>query len=478
MRRSLKFLAAPIIAAALLAGSVRTLAQEDASRPKPAAREYLPLPAAIDDQDPNSEAQSTTSLTPDTRPLTGVQTPTLGSPEIRHSYWIPGFQYGNLVRSSTINQPTLSNWNTTSYVLGNFSLLETWNRSQLAVNYSGGVSFSTDKSHGNDPYHQLGVVEALNWARLQLTFIDQFSYLPQTQFGFGASTDLVTPGIGGRWSPSLPSLQSNYQPNQSISVSRGPRYSNSITTQTAYAISRRGLITLSGSYGILRFVQAGNIDSIDSIFGIGYNYAMSQKDTIGALYRFTGYRYLGNPQAINDHVAMVAYGRKITGTLALQLFGGPDVTTFRVPFGNSTKRISGSGGGNLSYALSRSSLSIAYYHGVSGGSGQSVGSGTDQLEGTINRQLSRLWQGDVTFGFARNTSLGFSIPLSQTYDSWFAGGGLSRPLGRTANFIFGYSAYIQNSSLPVCVAGICSTSYTQHQISLGFQWHTRPLVLR
>jgi hypothetical protein len=239
-------------------------------------------------------------------------------------------------------------------------------------------------------------------------------------------------------------------------------------------------VTLSGSYGILRFIQAGNIDTNDAIFSSGYNYALSQKNTIGVLYRFSGYRYIGVSQAINDHVAQLAYGRKITGRLALQLFGGPEVTTFRVPFGSSTNKISGSGSGNLTYELSRSSLSLMYSHGVSGGSGQFTGSNTDQLQGTVNHQLSRLWQGNVTFGFARNTNLGLSNPsqVSQTYDSWFIGGGLGRSLGRTANFTFAYTAYLQNSRLSVCAAGTCGTSYIQHQISLDFQWHTRPLVLR
>lgn len=480
MRNSPRFLSASIIALLLLVGSIRTWAQEDTSKPKPTGRQYPPLIEGYGDQDTNSDRQSATDLNPDTHPLTGVQTPTLGSPESRHSYWVPGFQYGNFVRSNTLNQPKSSGWNSTSYVAGNLSLLEAWNHSQLSVNYSGGSSLSTDKSQGNDYYHQLGLIQAFNWQRWLVSFIDQFSYLPQTQFGFGAATNLATPGVGGPLGPSLPSLQTNYQPNQSIFTSIGPRYSNSITTQVVYVVGPRGSVTLSGSYGILRFVQAGNIDTNDSIFSTGYNYALSQKDTIGVLYRFSAYRYIGDPQAINDHVAQLAYGRKITGRLALQLFGGPEVTTFRVPFGSSTNKISGSGGGNLTYALSRSSLSLSYNHGVSGGSGQFTGSNTDQLQGTINHQLSRLWQGNVTFGFARNTSLELFNPsqVSQTYDSWFIGGGLSRPLGRTANFTFAYTAYLQNSRLPVCAAGTCGASYIQHQISLGFQWHTRPLVLR
>ena len=480
MRHSLRFGAAPIMAMVLLAGSVRTVAQEDTSKPKPAARAYPPLLAGIGDEDPSSEAQSTASLIPDTRPLTGVQIPTLGSQETRHSYWIPGFQYGNLVRSSALYQPTISNWNTTSYVVGNLSLLETWNRSQLAVNYSGGGSISTDRLQGNNYYHQLGLVQDFNWGRWQLIFVDEFSYLPQAQFGFGISSNLATPGIGGPLQPSLPGLETNYQPNQSIFTSLGPRYSNSITTQVAYSISPRGSVTLSGSYGILRFVQAGNIDTNDSIFSMGYNYALSQKDSIGVLYRFSGYRYIGDPQALNSHAALLAYGHKVTGRLALQLFGGPEVATFRVPIGNESDRISVAGGGTLTYASTRTGLSITYNHGVSGGSGQFTGANTNQLQNTINYQLSRVWQGNLAFGFARNTSLGISnaSQVSQTHDSWFAGGGVSRPLGRTANFTLGYTAYIQSSRLPVCVGSACGTSYVQHQLSLGFQWHTRPLVLQ
>jgi hypothetical protein len=480
MRRSPTFLAAPSIAVVLLVGSLGMTAQEDTSKPKPPARVYLPLIEGSDNQDAISDQKLVANLNPDEHPLTGVQIPTIGSPEMRHSYWVPGFQYGNFVRSSSVSQPTTSSWNTTSYVLGNLSLLETWNRSQLSVNYSGGGSFSTDKSQGNDKFQQLGLVQAFGWRRSQLSFIDQFSYLPQTQFGFGAATNLDTPGVGGTLRPSLPGLQTNYQPNQTIFTSIGPRYSNSITTEVVYALSPRMAVTVSGSYGILRFVQAGNIDTNDSIFSTGYNYALSQKDTIGVLYRFIAYRYIGNPQSINDHVALLAYGRKITGRLAFQLFGGPEVTTFRVPFGSLTDRISGSGGGNLTFALPRSSLSVTYNHGVSGGSGQFAGSSTDLLQSMINHQLSRIWQGNLSSGFARNASLGISNPsqVSQTDNSWFVGGGLSRPLGRNANLNFAYTAYLQNSSLPVCVAGTCETSFMQHQISLSFQWHTRPLVLQ
>ena len=149
-----------------------------------------------------------------------------------------------------------------------------------------------------------------------------------------------------------------------------------------------------------------------------------------------------------------------------------------MPFGSSTRKISGSGGANLTYALARTNLSLSYNHYVSGGSGVLPGSNTDQIQSQITRQISRVWRGSVSFGFVRNTSLGLSSPsqVSQTYDVWFVGGGLDRPLSRTASLNIAYSAYLENSNQPVC--GNCGTNYLQHQISVGFQWHTRPLVLR
>jgi len=463
--------------AALFLGASSISAQEDNFRPKPAAREYPRFTEGLGDQDWNGDQEPTTNLNSDTRPLTGVQNPTLGTPGIRHSYWLPGFQYGNTVRSSALNQATSSGWNTTSFVVGNLSLLDVWGRAQLAVNYSGGGSLSSDSAQGNSHFHQFGLAQTFDWGRWKLSFLDQFSYLPETQFGFGVGTGLSLPGVGGSLAPPLPSLQNSYIPNQSILTTFGPRYSNAVATQVAYTVSPRGSITAAGSYGILRFIEAGNIESNNANFNVGYNYDLTSADTLGLQYRFSSYRFLGNPQAINDQVVQFMYGRKVTGRIALQLFGGPDVTTFRVPVNNSSNRVSGSEGANLTYALNRGSLALTYNHGVSGGSGVLTGANTDQLQFNLSRQLSREWAASLNFGYSRNGSVA-GTAYSQAYDSWYIGGALSRPFGRNANFTVGYTAQIQTSNQAVCAAGTCSTNFTLQQITLGLQWHTRPFVLR
>jgi hypothetical protein len=446
---------------------------ESTSKTKPAGRGYPPYP----DQDPNGDQDSTAPLQPDTRPLTGVQNPTLGSPELRHSYWVPGFEYSNIATSTALNQSTASGWNSTSFVAGEVSLLQTWSHSQLSVNYSGGGYFSTDTSQGNGYFHVFGLVQTFEWKRWQLMLLDDSFYLPEAAFGFGVGIDISVPGVGSGLSGGLPGTQNNYQPNQSIFTSLGTRYSNSFTTQAVYALSPRASIDVAGSYGILRFLKAGNIDSNDTIFNVGYNYALSSRDTIGVLYRFTAFRYPGNQEALNDHVVQAAYSHKITGRLAVQLFGGPEISTSRALVGSS---VSGSGGATLTYASGSNNLSLIYTHRLSEGSGVQFGSSTDQVQTELDRELSRHWKGNLSFGYARNGSLGNSgvSQNSGTFNSYYIGGGLSRALGRDSKFSLAYATLIQTSNHAVCAAGTCSTSFTQHQIAAGFNWHTRPFVLR
>ena len=468
------FLTAGLLCLGAAVGSAQD-PQQDTSEPRPAARAYPPIGPT--DQDPNADQDSTPPLQPDTRPLTGVQESTLGSPELRHSYWVPGFVYSNSVSSTALNQTTGSDWNSTSFIAGNVSLVQAWRHSQLSVNYTGGGFFSTASSQGNGSgyFHQFGLTQAFTWRRWELVLLDQFSYLPEAAFGFGAGTGINAPGIGGSLGTVLPGLQSNYQPSQSIFSSVGTRYSNSVTAQAGYAISRRSSINVAASFGILRFVENGNIGTDDVIFNAGYNYSLSKKDTIGVLYRFTADRYPGNPQAVNDQVVQAAYGRKITGRLALRLFGGPDVTNFRIPIGTATHQVGFAGGATLNYALgsNQNTLSLSYNHGVSNGSGVQIGSSSDLVESLLTRRLSQHWIGNFNFGYARNSSLGNSdgVQNSQALNSYYIGGNLDRLLGRSSKLSLGYTVQIQTSNQAV-------TNYTSHRIFAEVSWHARPFVLR
>ena len=449
--------------------------------PKPAARTIPPF--GNENQENQVTDENGTDLRADDRPLTGFQNLTTGSPELRHSYWMPGISYDNSIQSNGLGQGGGTSWNSTNYIQGNLTLLEAWNRGQLGINYTGGGYFSSDSRVGSGQDHQFGIVQELDWERLQLVFVDQFSYLPGNAFGFGAGTNLSFPGVGGSPGSISPGLGNGFVPNQSIYSGFGPQYSNSVGAQMTYRLSPRSSVTLGGVFGVLRFTNSGNIESNDVVLNVGYNYSITRKDTLGLVYRFSAYHFLGQPQAIGDHSPQLSYGRKITGRLALQLSGGAEITTFRTPISGETRHVGGAAYASINYAYKRGGVNFSYNHGVTGGSGVFLGASTDQVQLGVNRQLTRQWNGNLQFGYARNRSVISSslttISGSGSYDTFYFGAGASRPLGRNLNFVGGYTVYIQHTGAgAACIIGTCGTNYTSHQITLGLSWHTRPFVLR
>jgi hypothetical protein len=94
------------------------------------------------------------------------------------------------------------------------------------------------------------------------------------------------------------------------------------------------------------------------------------------------------------------------------------------------------------------------------------------LEQWSHSQLTLNYSGGRTF--STDPSLGNYLP---TFNSWFTGAGVDRPIGRTTIASVGYTAYPQDRSDSVCTA-LTGNSYVQHQISVSFRWRTRPFVLR
>src|SRR5258708_33935899 len=119
----------------------------------------------------------------------------------------------NLSGAGALSMLGVTEWNSASYMAGNISLLDAWSHAQLSMNYSGGGSFSTDSAQSNGYFHQFGMTQTFDWRRWQLQFIDQFSYLPDTQFGFGGATKLSLPRGCGFLVPPPPRFQKTNVPH-------------------------------------------------------------------------------------------------------------------------------------------------------------------------------------------------------------------------------------------------------------------------
>ena len=465
---------------ALLLGVAPLRSQEEQppsdDKPKPAGNSSNPIPLV--DQGEQSGQGNDADLIPDNTPLTGVLAPTLGSPEIRHSYWVPGVQWSGAIQSHSYNQTANSSWLVNNYFIGNLSLLEVWRHSQLAINYSAGGFISSDSTQGNGYYQNLVLSQTLQWNRWLVQIFDQFSYLPQSSLGFGGGTSLGIPGAGGSPGPVIPGIGGTYVPNQNIFASVGPRYSNTSTVQLTYTTTPRGSVTLSGTYSLLNFVQSGNVDN-DTVYATaGYNYTLTRADSVGVFYRFGAFHYSGEPQANGDHSINVAYSRKLTGRLALQISAGSDFITSRIAVNGNTLTHGVSSSAHLSYATHHGGLSVGYTHGLSGGSGVLTGSTGDQLNFAANRSLGRIWTGQINVGYSHNSSLTNNAATpAPTFNTWNAGGGVSRALGRNATFAVAYNATLTDYGAAGCTGSGCTSNQNYQYITLSFQWHTRPFIL-
>jgi hypothetical protein len=408
----------------------------------------------------------------------------LGFPDVKHSYWVPGVQFSTSASSNLFGATDTSGWYETNYVVGNLSLLEAWSRSQLAINYSGGGAFSNESSVGNSGFQQLSFAESFKLDRWIIQIVDEFAQLPQSGFGFGVGTGLGIPGVGGSLGPTIPTVGNNYSPNQTVFSGYGPRYSNVTVAEATYQFTRRSSLTASGSYGILHFVDPGNIDT-DSLFAsLGYNYQLTHKDGIGFFYEFATYHFPGNPQAYGVQTVSAAYSRKITGRLAFSLYGGPQFSSLRVPVGTSSSTTNGYASAFLNYAFENGALSARYMHGISGGSGVFTGSILDEVTFGLSRRLSRQWHAGLNFGYAHNRTV-INAPgtvNNPSYDNWFIGGSIGRPIGRSFAFTIAYSANFETNN-PACSSpatpGCGASSNSSGQVvTLNFRWHPRPFALQ
>jgi hypothetical protein len=308
-------------------------------------------------------------------------------------------------------------------------------------------------------------------------------YLPQASLGYGGygGSGLSLPGGGTL------GLQPGLAPIDAVLTTRGQRIDNSFLTQADVNLTRRSSFTVLGGYSLLHYFDnsLNLLNSTTATAQAGYNRKVSAKDTFAVFYRFSGFRYSDINQSINDNVVQFSYARRVTGRLAFQIAAGPEYSLFTTPIltnnagtATSSSQLNWSLSTSLTYQLKRASVAASYFHGVSAGSGVLSGSVTDTVTVNVSRQLSRTFSGGITGGYARNRALaipGYGV-YNQSYNYSFAGANLSHPWGRSMNLFLSYQAQYQDSNVGFCAGVTCGTDVLVHLISVGFNWHTRPML--
>src|SRR5271169_4957356 len=95
---------------------------EAPGQPKPAGRGF---PGMNDNSVEDQNQQD--NWIPDTMPLTGLQSPTVGNPQMKHSYMVPGLQFGSTIQNQPFGGGS-SGWYSDEYFGANLSWLQQWSR--------------------------------------------------------------------------------------------------------------------------------------------------------------------------------------------------------------------------------------------------------------------------------------------------------------------------------------------------------------
>jgi len=118
---------------------------DQSSQPIPAY--HSPLASAADNgQDDTSGPQQ---LVPDTRPLTGVEDLSIGTPATQHSFWQPHVDFFSTLDTNPLNGSGNNSLTSFTTINAGIDLHRISGNSTLTLDYIGGGSISNDGSSTN-----------------------------------------------------------------------------------------------------------------------------------------------------------------------------------------------------------------------------------------------------------------------------------------------------------------------------------------
>lgn len=416
---------------------------------------------------------------PDQTPLTGAEILSLGTFDGGRTYLLPSFSV-----------TTGSEWHAGDYqfrgnVRGGITLHRDTGYSKMSLAYTTGAIFGgLQSSNFQSQAHSLAFTQNLQFRRWSLMIADSFSYLPESSFGFDTFSGIGRPNIGAvpNWNVGFggqQNLDPTFIPDQTIHTGDARRYSNTIIGQATVQLSPRWSLTGAGSFGILRFVDEGFVESDNSAVRVGLNYMLNARDTLGFSYSSNMIRFSTDAD-INSHMLQFLYGRRITGRLALRVGAGPSFLRSDDPLAGKERRASWNASSFLTYSLGQSTYGFGYTYQTTNGSGVQVGAQTHALHFMGARQISRLWTLSGNAGYAHNSGLLAlnSGNLHRSFNTWFAGADLGRPLGRYSRLSFRYQVTRQTVSCPPTALS-CVGQGLRHQfgVNIDFSRQFNPIEL-
>jgi hypothetical protein len=421
----------------------------------------------------------------DNPPISGLDQPSLEARVPSRSFLIPGAHISESVDSNLGNGLGNASLHGVTRLLGDLALEKLWSRYDASLTYVGGGAFYSSGTLGSAQIHQLDASQRVRWRTGQLTIRDSFSYLPEGLFGYtsyggvGGYSGISTPGTGMFGA----GLGGFFGSGQFVSLGQESRVTNVAIADVTQSLSPRSSVTVAGSYGLVHFINdnTGFINSGQTVAQAGYDYRLSRRDQIGVIYGYQSFRY---PAVVgtefSTQILNILYGHRISGRMDLVVGGGPQFTHIKNVFTGSVNQISGSGRAALRYRLTHASVSLAYYHANTSGSGFFGGARSDVAVASLSRPFGRLWSATFDVGYNHGSRIaptpsGIGIG-AKSYSYAYLGGTAHRVLGRDFSLLLSYQFNRLLFDNSFCAAG-GSCSSQRHVAMVGLDWHPRPIRL-
>ncbi|MGH8035472.1 MAG: hypothetical protein ACREO9_09615, partial [Lysobacterales bacterium] len=228
----------------------------------------------------------------------------------------------------------------------------------------------------------------------------------------------------------------------------------------------------AGGYGFLDFSDSTFTDITQRNAVVGIEHSLNGVDSLGVNYGFTQLQFSRGGSVVKTHSVRLAYGRRLTNRMAMQIDAGPQIAMFDDPLFGPTQRLYWTASGSLQYRRGRSALGLSYRHDLGGGSGVLAGSKADTVTASWRRRLTPRWDFGLNVGYGHHQSVQtFSGSAARpSFDTYIAGMRMSHKLASDRSLYFGYHASHQAGS--VGCGGSCGFPL-RHSVEVGFSWHPR-----
>jgi hypothetical protein len=404
---------------------------------------------------------------PDDRPLGGAETFSLGKLTEGRKY----FRYDlNLSQRLETNTGSTNNLvRGVSHLGGGFELRRSLPHSELIAEYEGGGLLHTDSST-NSSFHQLSVRQSWQRGRWGFLLGDQLTYAPDSPYSLTMAGHFVNIEFNINGESFINPI---FIPGQGIVTGNTDRFGNATIAQVRYLLGPRTSVFAAGGYGFLNFSDSNFTDFTQRNGVVGVERSLNGRDSLGVNYGFTQFQFSRGGSVVKTHTVRLAYGRRLTNRMAMQIDGGPQIGMFNDPVLGPTQRLFWTVSGLLQYRWGRSTLGFSYRHDLNGGSGVLAGAESDIATLSWQRRLTPRWDLGVSAGYTRSKGLQtFSGSVAHpSFETEFAGVRMTRKLASDRNLHIGYHASHQAGSVG------CGSSCgfpLRHSFEVGFSWSPRP----